>query len=224
MEGHEMEGHEKEDPEQKGYEITLTVRSPFLLIKPFVTEEEYYRDATEDSNWEYLDGRLVMHSPASNRHEDCSGFLAMLFRGYLDERGGGIVRGSRYPMRLDERWSPEPDLVVVRDERKHLLGRMYLNGPADFVIEITSDSDPGLDRREKLPRYREAGIDEIWLVDRFQQSVLAEVREPGGYASQRLAAGRLASRVIPGFWIEVGWLWQAPLPSTLGCLREILGA
>ena len=206
------------------YEITLTVKPPFLLIKPFVTEEAYYRDATEDSNWEYLDGRLVMHSGESNWHEDRFGFLLTLLSGYLDERGGAVVLGSRYPMRLDERWSPEPDLMVVRDERRHLLGKNRLEGPADFVIEIASESDPGLDAREKLPRYREAGIDEIWLVNPFDQTVLVEVREPGGYASQRLATGRLTSRVVPGFWIEVGWLWQERLPSTLACLREILAA
>ena len=208
----------------EAYEIKLTVTPPFLLVKPFVTEEEFYRDATEDSNWEYLDGRLVMHSPASNRHEDCFGFLNMLLRGYLDERGGAVVRGSRYPMRLDEHWSPEPDLLVVRDERRHLLTRTRLEGPADFVIEIASDSDPRLDVREKLPRYREAGIEEIWLVNPFEQIVLAEAKELSGYASQRLDAGRLTSRVVPGFWIDVGWLWLDPLPSTFACLREILAA
>ena len=206
------------------YEITLKVTPPYLLVKPFVTEEEFYRDATEDSNWEYLDGRLVMHSPASNRHEDVFGFLSTLLRAYLDERGGAVVRGSRYPMRLDEHWSPEPDLLVVRDERRHLFTRTHLEGPADFVIEIASDSDPRLDVREKLPRYREAGIDEIWLVNPFENVVLAEVKEMSGYASQRLAAGRLTSRVVPGFWIEVDRLWQDPLPSTFACLREILGA
>jgi Uma2 family endonuclease len=127
-------------------------------------------------------------------------------------------------MRLDERWSPEPDLLVVRDERRHLLGKTRLEGPADLVIEIASDRDPGLDLRETLPRYRQAGIDELWLVNSFEQAILAEVREPGGYAAQRLTTGRLTSRVVPGFWIDVGWLWQDRLPSTLTCLREILSA
>jgi Uma2 family endonuclease len=208
----------------EAYEIKLTVKPPFTLIKPFVSEEEFYREATEDSDWEYLDGRLIMHSPASNWHEDRFRFLITLVSAYLDERGGGVVRGSRYPMRLDEHWSPEPDLLVVRDERRHLLTRTRLEGPADFVIEIASDSDPRLDVREKLPRYREAGIEEIWLVNQFEQIVLAEVKEPSGYVSQRLDAGRLTSRVVPGFWIDVGWLWREPLPSSLACLREILSA
>src|SRR5262249_9952372 len=147
------------DPEMDVFEITLKVRPPFLLVKPFATEDDFYRDSTEDSNWEFLDGRLVMHSPASHRHEDVFRFLITLLSAYLDQRGGAVVLGSRYPMRLDERWPPEPDLLVVRDEHRHRLTRTRLEGPADFVIEIASDSDPRLDVREKLPRYHEAGID-----------------------------------------------------------------
>ena len=165
-----------------------------------------------------------MHSPASDRHEDLFSFLMALVRNYLDVRRTAIVRGSRYPMRLDPRWSPEPDLLVVRRERQDLLRRTRLEGPADLVIEIASDSDPGLDVREKLPRYRGAGIEEIWLMNPFERHVRAETRQPAGYASCTLSAGRLESTVLPGFWIEVSWLWQDELPSTVACLRDILGA
>ena len=203
--------------------MELTLEPPYLIVRPFATEEDFYREAGEDSDWEYLDGRIVMHSPASDRHEDLFRFLMILVGGFLDERGGGIIRGSRYPMRLDPRWSPEPDLLVVRSSRRHLLGKTRLEGPADLVIEIASDSDPGLDVREKLPRYREAGIEEIWLVNPFEGTVRVETKVAPGYESRTLTAGRLTSAVIPGFWIEVAWLWQESLPSTMGCLREILG-
>ena len=203
--------------------MKLTLEPPYLIVKPFATEEDFYREAGEDSDWEYLDGRIVMHSPASDRHEDLFAFLMTLVRAYLDAKQLGVVRGSRYPMRLDTQWSPEPDLLVVRPGRRHLLGPRRLEGPADLVIEIASDSDPGLDVREKLPRYREAGIEEIWLVNPFQGTVRVETKVASGYESRTLTAGRLASEVIPGFWIEVAWLWQESLPSTLGCLREVLG-
>jgi Uma2 family endonuclease len=121
------------------------------------------------------------------------------------------------------RWSPEPDLLVVRPDRRHLLTTRRLQGPADPVIEIASDSDPGLDLREKLPRYREAGVEEMWFIDPFTQAIRVETKGPGGYTSRTLASGRLASGVVPGFWIEAAWLWREPLPSTLACLRDILG-
>lgn len=194
---------------------------PYVVIKPDVSEEEFYA-LGEDSDWEYLDGRLVM-SPASDRREDLFSFLLTLLRGFLDERGGGVVRGSRYPMRLDERWSPEPDLLVVRDERRHLLKPQRLEGPADWVIEIASEGDPQYDRREKLPRYRQARIPEIWLVDPFQKRVFVERLEGEDYETEEAASGRLQSTVIPGFWIDPAWLWQEDLPSTFACLRQLLG-
>jgi Uma2 family endonuclease len=203
--------------------VELTLEPPYLIVKPFATEDDFYREAGEDSDWEYLDGRIVMHSPASDRHEDLFRFLLTLVSAYLDEHGGGTVRGSRYPMRLDARWSPEPALLVVRSARRHLMQKTRLEGPADFVIEIASDSDPGLDLREKLPRYREAGIEEIWLVNHFEGTLRADTQTPAGYETRTIAEGRQASVVIPGFWIEVSWLWRETLPSTMGCLREVLG-
>lgn len=197
----------------------VDIEPPYLLIKPGVREEEFYA-LGEDSNWEYVDGRLVM-SPASERHEDLFRFLLTLLSAYLDDRGGGAVRGSRYPMRLDERWSPEPDLLVVRDESR--LGPRRIEGPADLVIEIASDGDPRYEMREKIPRYQQEGIPEIWLIDPFERILVAQRKTESGYEELRLSTGRLESAVVPGFWIEVAWLWQIKLPSTLACLRKILG-
>lgn len=195
---------------------------PYVVIKPGVEEEEFYSLAGEDSEWEYLDGRLVL-SPASDRHEDLFAFLLTLFRGFLDERGGGVVRGSRYPMRLDERWSPEPDLLVVREESLHRMGPQRLDGPADLVTEIASEGDPELDVREKLPRYREARIPEIWLIDPFAGKLRCERIEDDEYEVVEMTSGRIESTVVPGFWIDVSWLWTEDLPSTLACLEKILG-
>jgi Uma2 family endonuclease len=205
------------------WRMNLDLEPPYLIVKPSMSEEDFYRLADEDSNWEYLDGRIVMHSPASNHHEDLFAFLLTLVRGYVDERGGAEVRGSRYPMRLDARWSPEPDLMVVRAGRTHLMKRKHLRGAADLVIEIASDSDPRLDYREKLPRYREAGIEEIWIVDPFERHVHVDSKLAGGYRARAIRRGHLASTVLPGFWIEVSWLWRKRLPSTVQCLQELLG-
>lgn len=203
--------------------MEIALDPPYLIVKPGVTEEEFYRLANEDSDWEYLDGRIVMHSPASDRHEDLFCFLLTLFRAFLDERKGAVVRGSRYPMRLDDRWSPEPDLLVVSEPGVGRMTSQRLEGPADLVVEIVSESDPGLDYREKLPRYREAGIEEIWIVDRFRKEVLVERRTSDGYRAETVSSGRLSSSVIPAFWIEASWLWEEELPSTWSCLRSILG-
>ena len=93
-----------------------------------------------------------------------------------------------------------------------------------MVIEIASESDPGLDYREKLPRYREAEIPEIWIVDPFKQELLVETKSGSHYVTRTESSGRVESTVVPGFWIEASWLWQEELPSTMACLRDILGS
>lgn len=196
-----------------------------------VSEEEFYDEQDEDSPYQYLGGELVVCEPVSDLHEDLFGFLYTLLRIAFEERGGGVVRGSRYPMRLDPKWSPEPDLMVVREERRQLIGPQRLEGPADLVIEIASPGDVGRALRLKLPRYREARVPEIWVIDAYVRTVrvetLAAPHHPEtpatlAYRSREVTAGRLDSAAFPGLWIDVSWLWQKPLPPTLGCARQLL--
>ncbi len=37
--------------------MQVEVEPPFLIVKPGLTEEDFYRLAGEDTDWEYLDGR-----------------------------------------------------------------------------------------------------------------------------------------------------------------------
>jgi Uma2 family endonuclease len=214
------------------------------MSAPRVSEDLFYAIADEDSPYEYLDGTMVIREPSSYLQENLFSFLLTILRQFIEMRGLGVALGSRYAMRLDEKWSPEPDILVVREERRHLMTRLRLEGVADLVIEIQSPTTARYDLRMKLPRSRQAGVPEIWLVDPrnnvvrvdtarstapADQANLAttELPEPvppaPAYDSQTLAAGRLRSTAVPGFWIDVEWLWQQPLPPTLDCLRQILG-
>ena len=185
-----------------------------------MTEDEFYAYADEDCPWQFLGGELV-REPVSERHEDIFAFLITLLRVYLSERGGGVVRGSRYAMRLDPLWSPEPDLLVVLSERRQFMGPQRLEGPADLVIEIAS---PGrLDLRKKLPRYHQARLPEIWIVNPYARTIRVDTLAADGYRTRNHAEGVLASAVVPGFWIDVAWLWAKPLPNVLTCLRAVLG-
>ena len=187
-----------------------------------LTEEEFYAQEGADSPYQYLAGELVVREPVSCLHDDLSLFVQALFRYALDERGGARVKGSRYPMRLDPTWSPEPDLMVVGADRVHLIGEQRMEGPADLVIEIASPGDVGRALRLKLPRYREARVPEIWVMNPYQEVVRAERLQGARYQVHELHAGRLSPVILPWFFIEVSWLWQRPLPSTLACVRQIL--
>ncbi len=64
---------------------------------------------------------------------------------------------------------------------------------------------------------------EIWFIDPDEQVVIVDRRRGKSYTEKTVTTGKLASAVAPGFWVDVSWLWQEPLPNTMQCLREILG-
>jgi Uma2 family endonuclease len=200
------------------------------LVIPGVSEEEYYA-LDPGIRYQYLGGDLV-REPVGLRHDGLNLFVAALLREYVYATGGGaLVTSSRFPMRLDPKWSPEPDVMVIREQRRRFVNRQRLEGPADLVIEIASYSHPWIDQQLKLPRYREARVPEIWTIFPDAKSMRVEALRPDGtgrghgasvYEARTLSAGRLTTAALPGFWLEVAWLWQEPLPSVLACLRQIL--
>jgi Uma2 family endonuclease len=206
------------------------------LVIPGVREDEYYA-LGHGIHYQYLGGDLVKE-PVGFLHDDINLFIASLMKEFVRAQGGGaLVTSSGFPMRLDPLWSPEPDVMVIREERRHLLSRNRLEGPADLAIEIASYSHPRIDLKRKLPRYREARVPEIWLINPYSKTVRVEVLRPAGangpdapnrdagsgaYETRTLSAGRLTTAALPGFWIEVSWLWQEPLPSAFACLSQIL--
>lgn len=179
----------------------------------------------EDTWAEWVDGEVIMLSPASERHQDIRGFLEAILTIYAQERGLGRVLGAPFLMRLSEemRRGREPDLLFVAKENLGRLKRTYLDGPADLVVEIVSPESRLRDRGEKFAEYEMGGVKEYWLIDPEERRADFYVLGADGRYMRRLpdAQGIFRSEVIGGLWMRTDWLWQEPLPPVLEMLREL---
>ena len=63
----------------------------------------------------------------------------------------------------------EPDISIICDKRK--LEDRGCNGAPDWIIEVTSPSDPQRDYGIKLFKYRAAGVREYWIVNPQKNTV-----------------------------------------------------
>jgi len=132
-----------------------------------MTYEEFLDWADEDTLAEWVDGEVVIYSPASDRHQDISGFLESVLRSFVEARQLGVVRSAPFQMKLEQ--GREPDLLFVADEHLDRLKETRLDGPADLVVEIISEESMGRDRGEKFYEYARGGVPEYWLLDPQQE-------------------------------------------------------
>lgn len=187
-----------------------------------MTFEEFLQWSDEDVIAEWVDGEVIVMSPAARRHQELIVFLVKTLGLYVDVHHAGVVLTAPFIMRMAEiKRGREPDLLFIKQERAHLIEKTYLNGPADIVIEIVSPESIGRDRGEKFVEYEKVGIKEYWLIDPDRESAeFYELDQQGRYRAATLPDGIYRSNVVPGFFVRLSWLWQTPLP-TLEALREL---
>jgi Uma2 family endonuclease len=213
---------------EEAREAIRRMSPPYLLRKYEATPEDYDLITDEDLRCELVDGVLIVHSPATLNHEDHVLFLAFLLRGFVDKQARGRAFTSNAVMQIGERrLCPDVSVLLNVHADRIRSGRVF--GAMDLVVEVLSKSTRAYDLGEKRTVYRQTLAPEIWFVDpeerRFQVDWLEASREadPDAYQTQLLTQGRWASRILPGFWMEVDWLWSDPLPNSLACLQAILG-
>jgi Uma2 family endonuclease len=191
-----------------------------------VSFEEFLARGIDEPRAEWVDGEVIPLSPASFDHQDLLKFLCYLVDMFVSRHGLGQVFFAPILMRLESRPSGrEPDLLFVSNEHADRLRETYLDGPADLVVEIVSPDSDARDHGDKFVEYEAAGIPEYWLIDRLRQEAIFNVLgDDGRYHPAPIGEdGWFESRVLPGFRLQVAWLWQRPLP-TLDDVRELIQA
>ena len=200
------------------------IESPQLLRIEGVSEALYdaLTELEEDVKAELIDGVMIVHSPEKTRHEDVFGFMFPIMRIFASQTKQAKVLGSMAMVHLGTCRKVKPDIVAVREERKHIVTEDAIEGTPDLVVEIVSHSTRRYDFGEKRKVYEEAGVPEVWLVD-FERKQVTVVRKVGQrYRSETKSTGVVRSQVLKGFWLQVDWLWQEELPDPMECLQVVL--
>ncbi|MHA1264380.1 MAG: Uma2 family endonuclease [Candidatus Helarchaeota archaeon] len=188
---------------------------PYSIYIPDITFETLLNYVTEDISCELLDGVLVIRSPASFLHESIFTFLISILRIYGSINSLGVPVGSRFMIKLSEKWAPEPDIIFLTPEDQRHLKNNYLIGAPSVVFEILSKTTRHDDLKLKLPQYLKYGVKEIWIIDPEEKHITIHWKD----ASKSWQEHEWAkSKIISKFRIKVSWLWK---PNSLN-IREIL--
>ncbi|MFN3476758.1 MAG: Uma2 family endonuclease [Candidatus Methylomirabilales bacterium] len=85
---------------------------PREVPKGKLTYEEFLAWCDEDTWAEWVEGEVVMVSPASNRHQDLASFLTTVLRVFTEVHHLGMIRPAPFQMKTGaELPGREPDLL-----------------------------------------------------------------------------------------------------------------
>ena len=202
--------------------------SPILMPHPAsspppakMTYEQFLDWAPESQIAEWVNGEAILMPPPSLRHQDLIAFLCDLLRWFVRSRGLGKVFFAPVQMKLKAS-GREPDILFVAKEHQSRCRELYIDGPADLVVEVVSPEGRSRDRIEKFREYEQAGILEYWLIDPARREAEFYALGADGIY-QALSVGSdsaVHSKLLAGFWLRVDWLWEDPHPL----LSEVLKA
>lgn len=187
---------------------------PASRDKVKVSYEEFLQQLDEDTLAEWVDGEVILLSPARLEHQLIADFLTALLTAFVQQHRLGQVVSAPFQMHLLRTGrGREPDILFVAKENMRRLQETHLEGAADLVVEITSPESLLRDRGEKYAEYELEGVREYWVIDPDSRRVdFFVLGEDGRYQRQyEDAEGVYHSEVLKGFQLPVRWLWERPL-------------
>jgi Uma2 family endonuclease len=187
-----------------------------------VTFEEFVELVGDGQKADLLDGVIYMASPDNVPANDLNAWLTALLRGYVDERDLGHVYVSRVAYRLGRTSGPEPDLSVLPKERRADRRRGFVLGPPALAIEIVSPDSAERDYVLKRRIYEEAGVQEYWIVDPDERRATFLVLRRGRFQERKPVRHIWRSTVVPGFSLDIRWLWDEERPTSYAVLKRLL--
>lgn len=135
----------------------------------------------------------------------------------------GVELGDNPTVRLDLDNEPQPDAVLLIDERVGGQSRLseddYIEGAPELVAEIAASSAAN-DMHDKKKVYRRNGIQEYIVWQIFENKLDWFCLQQGEYVSLEAdTTGVVRSRVFPGLWLAVPELLTGDMTQVLAVLQ-----
>ncbi len=175
---------------------------------------EFREWLSEDHKAEFINGHIIMHSPAADMHNESVLSLASLAKFYATTRKLGKVRVEKAMIALT-RNDYEPDIAFWKKEKADKILPEHNVYPApDWIVEVLSKGSIKRDRVIKFADYAAHGISEYWIIDPKKQIVEQYIlmdEEATIYALKKKATieDTLESEVMEGFMLPVRAIFDA---------------
>jgi Uma2 family endonuclease len=187
-----------------------------------IRRRRFYEEMTPEQKIEFIDGDVVLHSPARNKHLDATKHILKLLDTHVSIHGLGTVKAEKC-LCVFPRNDYEPDVVFFGAAKAATLTEETMRFPVpDLVVEVLSESTAARDRGVKFEDYAAHGVGEYWIVDADQGILEQYLPGPEGDYLLRLksSSGTVTSVAITGFTVEIEAFFDGT--KNLAALRRLV--
>ena len=186
-----------------------------------LARHQFYDNMTPDQKIEFIDGEVILHSPARNRHLDVTMLTAKLLHTFVALHRLGTVKSEKC-LCVFPRNDYEPDIVFFGPEKVASLTPDTMKFPVpDLAIEVLSSSTEDRDRGVKFEDFAINGVGEYWIIDAVTQTVEQYVLVDAEYELRvKSSSGRLCSIMIAGLEFKIEAMFDEQ--KSLNALRKLM--
>ena len=191
----------------------LLVEEAVKLLNEETQQRNTFRNWVDESiKAEFINGEVVLHSPARNKHLSACDFLSRIMSVYASYKKLGVVRVEKAMVSLT-RNDYEPDICFFSNEKaQHFTPEQLLFPAPDLIVEILSKKTAKRDRGVKFEDYAAHDVAEYWIIDPTkeiveQYALIGDLKEYFPIATARYDDD-LASRAVVGFDIPVAAIFN----------------
>jgi Uma2 family endonuclease len=173
---------------------------------------------------ELVRGVIIDRMAAQYPHEWIFAWLFKILGAFVGYRKLGVVLGSRTAVKIGDNDGRLPDILFVRAENVQIIQNDAIYGVPDIVIEIISENDRPYNLVPLEADYRAIGVPEIAFIDPHRKRVRFLRKSVAGYDDAFLTTGPLEFMSVPGFWVNVEWLFADEKPDEYTITKQLIEA
>lgn len=202
----------------------LRIARAQATLRAEAAARQRFRDTLRpDQKGEFINGALLMHSPARHSHNHTSSLLVAVLGAWTRLHAGGVLVHEKALCSFS-RNDYEPDIAWFGpDKAATITPATTLYPVPDFIIEILSPATEQNDRGVKSVDYASHGVAEYWLVDPDLRAVEQYLLPAGSHEhrlAEKLTHGDIRPHSFPGLTLPLDAIFETA--PNLALLRAIL--
>jgi len=202
--------------------LALDVERYLAVLQKEAQERQKFREEIEPhEKAEFINGKIIMHSPARAKHTEVRSLLERLLGIYVDSTKTGCLVSEKALCGFT-RNDYEPDIAWFSAEKAAGIEPDTVIFPVpDFIVEVLSPGTSRTDRGVKFIDYAAHGVDEYWIIDADSQIVEQYQREGESYElAAKFAEGTITPLSLPKLHIPHAAIFDSA--ANLDCVKSLL--